>query len=179
VPAYPQVSLRRQHRMLPHCYGTSGTVKCIAGMIAELLPRRDRLTGALTAFSRRELRRLVQALEGSTRDERKRMPGMKKQRVDGVVPGAVLLLELMRFFGVEHMAASNTGLREGIVAAYLRTYSDIAPMDRGSSDSSAGEGGQGQHVPAGPVHDGHVPVDMRPRCALPGPVECEGAEKRS
>ena len=145
--------------------------------MSELLPQRNRkrLYGALTPFSRRELRRLLQELQGSTREQRRDMPGMKGKKVDAIVPGTIMLLELMRFLGVEHIAACKTGLREGLVAAYLRTYSEIVPSESSGSSSEGGFGhDRRMRQPDAVVRDGHVPVAMRPRCTMPHHAPQEG-----
>ena len=117
-------------------YGTSGTIKCIAKAIAGLLQGDADREGPLTPFSRAELAEFLRAMEGSTREGRLQLKLMKKKRVDLVIPGAILLLEVMTLLGIEHMAASETGLREGIAAAYL------APVA----------------MPGAQAQDGHVPL---------------------
>ena len=143
-------------------YGTSGTIKCIAGLIAMAVGAPGRLEGPLTPFTRAELRQFIRSLEGTTREQRASLPQMKRKRVDAVVPGAILLLEVMNLLEVDDIAASVTGLREGIVTAFLRPSQGAAQPPTLSGDCSAppstldlyGDG----------VRDGHLPLSV-PICA--------------
>lgn len=123
-------------------YGTSGTIKCIAKAIAGHVQGGVAAPpGALTPFTRSDLAEFLRAMEGSSRQDRLELNLMKTKRVDLVIPGAILLLEVMSLLGVEHMAASETGLREGIVDALLD---------------------------AAPVRDGHVPLAAPAAVQQPG-----------
>lgn len=139
-------------------YGTSGTIKCIANLIATQHGAVERLEGPLTPFTRGELQQFIQSLEGTTRAERMRLGAMKKKRVDAVVPGAILLLEMMNLLGIDDMAASITGLREGVVSAYLRPFS---PLHSRHAPLISGEAGAAlsalKTVPTS-QSDGHVPL---------------------
>lgn len=55
------------------------------------------------------------SLAGTTRVQRLAVSGMSEKRVDTVVPGAVLLLEVARLLGVTRLEVAQTGLREGLL----------------------------------------------------------------
>ena len=117
-----QEQLRQPQQRLP-VYGTSGTVKAVSSVITQLFPRAATPQCHLTSFTRGELEALLQQLQCTSREERLALPGIKRKRVDAIVPGAILLYELMNYFSIDELAASVTGLREGIVAAHLRPCS--------------------------------------------------------
>jgi exopolyphosphatase/pppGpp-phosphohydrolase len=153
-----QARIEQEGKPIP-VYGTSGTIKCIARLIASQMGALDRLKGPLTPFTRAELQQFIQSLEGSTREERIQLGLMKRKRVDAVVPGAILLLEMMNLLGVDDMAASVTGLREGIVAAFLRPVSQLhshpAPLISGEVGSALSAL---ETRPKTQPSDGHVPL---------------------
>lgn len=120
-----QEQLRSPGQRLP-VYGTSGTIKAVSAVITQLFPRAAVPQCHLTSFTRSEVDALLQRLQGTSREDRLALPGIKRKRVDAIVPGAILLYELMNYFSIDELAASVTGLREGIVAAYLHPYSRTA-----------------------------------------------------
>jgi exopolyphosphatase/pppGpp-phosphohydrolase len=139
-------------------YGTSGTVKCIANVITGMK------TGGATPhhsplipFTRADLVHFLQALEGSTRKQRLDLALMKRKRVDLIIPGAILLLEFMNLFQVELMCASETGLREGLVAAFLQP---VTHLNAGQEPCLGGVAEEAFCCPKSveDVLDGHVPV---------------------
>jgi exopolyphosphatase/pppGpp-phosphohydrolase len=95
---------------------------------------------------------LLSRMEGSTRDERLALPGMRPKRVDTIVPGAVLLLEIMRLFGIERLEVSQTGLREGLFSEAAAAYAagrDLCEWRSAMLDSAACDG----HLPLLPLSD--------------------------
>jgi exopolyphosphatase/pppGpp-phosphohydrolase len=80
------------------------------------------------------------------------MPGMREKRVDTIVPGAVLLLEIAKLFSIERLEVAQTGLREGLLsgaAAALAAGRDLAEWRQEELDSTACDG----HLPSLPLSD--------------------------
>lgn len=155
-----QAALQADGRSVP-AYGTSGTIKCIAGLIAAQVGAPQRLEGPLTPFTRTELRQFIRSLEGSTREARVALPHMKRKRVDAIVPGSILLLEVMNLLEVDDIAASVTGLREGIVSAFLRPSSLRPEAPAFSGDCSRLPSALTFHENG--VQDGHLPLQAPSR----------------
>jgi exopolyphosphatase/guanosine-5'-triphosphate,3'-diphosphate pyrophosphatase len=105
--------------------GSSGTISTVASMIASARgePRRQ-LNGA--SFTVDELEDLVTRLVGTTQADRQKFGGMDAKRVDIIVGGAVLLIEIFESLGLTAMTVSEFALREGVL------------LDRFGGSTSAG-----------------------------------------
>ena len=57
-------------------------------------------------------------------DERKNIPGLTPDRADIILPGAMTLLEVMKRMGVEEIAVSEHGVREGVFLEYFWEHLD-------------------------------------------------------
>ena len=92
--------------------GTSGTIECLAGIVAhkELGMVPAPLNGFRMSF--KELSKLVDQLRKSTYTERLAMPEMSSRRAEIIVAGAVILQEAMDMLGGRehyHLRASPAG----------------------------------------------------------------------
>lgn len=72
----------------------------------------DEIQGYVLA--RDELRRVVRMLEPLRVEERRAIPGMKSDRADITLAGAIVVEECMRFARYDALTVSSQGLREGL-----------------------------------------------------------------
>lgn len=116
-------SLEPQFSEAKALIGTAGTITTIAAM-----------SNGLTVFERSKIHNrrislqavkdIFTAISGSTRKERAELyPVLDPSRLDIIVPGAMVLLEIMMKFGFKETTVSDKGLREGIL---LDLYDKIA-----------------------------------------------------
>ncbi len=93
--------------------GIGGTVRNLAGitMTAEGLP-----TFGVQGFElrRKALDDLIDKLADLTPAERRRVPGLKPERADLILAGAVVVQTVMEVCGFEAMEVTEAGLREGV-----------------------------------------------------------------
>ncbi|WP_433945965.1 Ppx/GppA family phosphatase [Paenibacillus sp. SN-8-1] len=54
-------------------------------------------------------------------DQRRRLPGLSKSRVDIIVPGVLILHTIFRYIKAEYCLISGTGLREGLLHDVMKT----------------------------------------------------------
>ena len=102
--------------------GTSGTIECLAAIIADkelgMVP--DPLNGF--QFSFKELSKLVSELRQSTYTERLAMPEMSARRAEIIVAGSVILQEAMRLLGADSIIICERALREGVVVDWMLVH---------------------------------------------------------
>ncbi|NER78792.1 MAG: Ppx/GppA family phosphatase [Leptolyngbya sp. SIO1D8] len=101
--------------------GTSGTIECLAVLVAQ-----DRLgftPEPLNGFqmSRAELSTWVERLRKMTYSERLTLSEMSARRAEIIVAGAVILHETMDLLGVESITICERALREGVVVDWMLT----------------------------------------------------------
>jgi len=95
--------------------GTAGTITTLAAMDQGMVfydPAR--INGSI--LTRVALDRIVETLGSSTLIERRTMAGLEPGREDIILPGAVIMQEIMERYAYREMLVSDGGLREGIVA---------------------------------------------------------------
>ena len=103
--------------------GTAGSITTIAAM-AKGLTGFERSKIHNTRISFEAVRDIFTAISGSARKERAELyPVLDPSRLDIIVPGAMILLEIMIKFGLKEIIVSDNGLREGIL---LDLYDKIA-----------------------------------------------------
>jgi exopolyphosphatase/guanosine-5'-triphosphate,3'-diphosphate pyrophosphatase len=71
------------------------------------------------SLKRKELSRLVEELADMPASERGGMPGIKKERGDLILAGAVVVEEVMRIGGFDAIETTEEGLREGVFFSVL------------------------------------------------------------
>ena len=117
--------------------GTSGTIECLAMLIAHdrlgLVP--DPLNGFQISFL--ELQDWVDRLRKLTYAERLALPEMSARRAEIIVAGAVILQETMDMLGAETLTICGRALREGVVVDWMLTHGLIE--DRMQFQSSVRE----------------------------------------
>jgi exopolyphosphatase/guanosine-5'-triphosphate,3'-diphosphate pyrophosphatase len=94
--------------------GSGGTIRALA-RLQEARDGGDRL-------SRRELRRLAESLGPLTLPRLLRVPGMEPKRADTILAGALLLDEIAEALGADEIAATELGLRDGLLAEEWSLY---------------------------------------------------------
>jgi exopolyphosphatase/guanosine-5'-triphosphate,3'-diphosphate pyrophosphatase len=102
----------------PALIGSGGTVTSIAAIVAALRGRRyESLHGV--EIARSEIVDLLATLARSTAEERLKIPGMPSDRVDIILPGAVVLVETLSLFGASQLLVNARGIRHGIIVDTL------------------------------------------------------------
>ena len=118
----------------PRAVGIGGTIRNLASAAERKqgLPDTD-AQGYLLA--RDALEELVEELADMTAEKRSKVPGIKPDRGDVILGGAVVLGELMDRAGIEELEATDAGLREGVFFERFLDEADppLFPDVRGSS----------------------------------------------
>jgi exopolyphosphatase / guanosine-5'-triphosphate,3'-diphosphate pyrophosphatase len=93
--------------------GIGGTIRTLAEVDMKMRSySMDRVHGY--TFARARLEALIEQLRGMTQRQREDLPGVSKDRADLILPGAVILAQLMRQGGFDEITVSGQGLREGL-----------------------------------------------------------------
>lgn len=96
--------------------GTAGTVTTIAAYDLRLESYdRSRINGHILSAER--LRGHVTDMLGMTPEDVLALPGIEKGREDLVIPGTILIGEILAGLGMTETVVSDSGLREGLVIA--------------------------------------------------------------
>jgi exopolyphosphatase/guanosine-5'-triphosphate,3'-diphosphate pyrophosphatase len=102
--------------------GTSGTIECLATLIAH------RRLGVVPAplngfqFTYAELTQLLEDLRRASYAERLALPEMVPRRAEIIVAGAVILHEAMGLLGAPSVTVCERALREGVVVDWMLTH---------------------------------------------------------
>jgi exopolyphosphatase/guanosine-5'-triphosphate,3'-diphosphate pyrophosphatase len=116
-------SLEPQFKEGEALVGTAGSITTIAAMAKGLsIFEHDKIHN--TRVFIKTVREIFTALSTSVKKERATLyPVLDASRLDIIVPGAMILLEIMTMFGFKEIIVSDNGLREGIL---LDLYDKIA-----------------------------------------------------
>jgi len=118
----------------PRAAGIGGTIRNLASAAERRagLPETDAQGFLLT---RDALEDLIEELAGLPPEKRGAVPGIKPDRGDVILGGAVVLGALMDTIGAEELEATDAGLREGIFFEHFLDPADppLFPDVRGSS----------------------------------------------
>jgi exopolyphosphatase/guanosine-5'-triphosphate,3'-diphosphate pyrophosphatase len=115
-----------KQQLAPHepmrLIGTSGTIECLAGIVAH--KELGMVPAPLNGFqmSLKELGKLVDRLRQSTYTERLAMPEMSSRRAEIIVAGAVILQEAMAMLGADSITICERALREGVVVDWMLVH---------------------------------------------------------
>jgi len=98
--------------------GSGGTFTTLARMI---LARRDVSGGQVHGvnISMAELEPLLTELADMSPEQRRGVPGLKRERSDIIVAGVAVIAQLLRTVGSEAVTVSGFGLREGVLLEML------------------------------------------------------------
>jgi exopolyphosphatase/guanosine-5'-triphosphate,3'-diphosphate pyrophosphatase len=94
--------------------GSGGTISSIAAVIGGIRGRKHASLQGVE-IGRAEVMQLLGMLSHSSSAERLRLPAMPADRADIIMPGAVVLAEVMKLFGASGIIVNARGIREGIV----------------------------------------------------------------
>jgi len=100
-------------------YGSSGSIHALAQAAHWMetgQPIRQ-INGHVLATDALEL--LARRLQQMRLDERRRVPGIDAPRAGIIVPGALVLLQVLRQAGADGITISDYGVREGLVMDYI------------------------------------------------------------
>jgi exopolyphosphatase/guanosine-5'-triphosphate,3'-diphosphate pyrophosphatase len=121
VRAEAASELRQLRKARPRlAVGSSGTIENLADVASYLLygePGR-----ANDGLSLADLQKTITHLRSLSLEERRKVPGLNPARADIVIGGAAVLEVLMEDTGVRSLQVSTRGLREGLLADYLRRH---------------------------------------------------------
>jgi len=93
--------------------GLGGTVRSLAGI--HLRTRRDRTRRHGLRLHQSDVTAIRERLEGLSRRKRRRIRGLKAERVDIILAGAIVIEELMVFGGYLTLAVCTRGIRDAIL----------------------------------------------------------------
>lgn len=99
--------------------GSSGTIRAVARLLDRRHARNqwnlNRSRKPRLSFTRHQLRDLVEKMLPLNRTELGRLPGMEVRRLDIIVSGSILLLEIMEFLDIKRIKTTNYALRDGLI----------------------------------------------------------------
>ncbi|WP_036478173.1 Ppx/GppA phosphatase family protein [Myxosarcina sp. GI1] len=106
---------------IPQAIGTSGTIETLATVRAneELGYVPDPLNGY--ELSRKAIEKVVKKLTKMTCKERLEVAGITEKRAEIIVPGAIILLEVMNMLKLDSIVVCERALREGIIVNWMLT----------------------------------------------------------
>lgn len=99
---------------------SGGTARAFADLARARGGRTREGTNGLYEMPVRQLEKLTQQLVRADRDERLTIPGLRKDRVDLLATGGILLTALADFLEIDAYTTCDWGLREGVVLEFLR-----------------------------------------------------------
>jgi exopolyphosphatase/guanosine-5'-triphosphate,3'-diphosphate pyrophosphatase len=102
--------------------GTAGTVTTLAAML-QRLEKYDPVRINNYLIDENSLHFLYAKMVALPLKARARLPGLEPGRADIIVAGAILVLEIMKTFGLEHVTAIDAGLLEGIIYSLVPSLS--------------------------------------------------------
>ncbi|BAU63012.1 Ppx/GppA phosphatase [Stanieria sp. NIES-3757] len=106
----------------PRLIGTSGTIETLA--VVHALEKQGTAPNPINGyqFSRKDLKDIVKKLAGMTYEERFAIPGISDKRAEIIVPGAIILLEVMTMLNLNSITVSERSLREGMIVDWMLTH---------------------------------------------------------
>jgi len=111
---------------VPRTVGTSGTIETLAIIHAKeklgTIP--DPLNGY--EMSRKDLEKIVKKLAGMSYQERLEVSGVSEKRAEIIVPGAIILLEVMTMLKLDSIVVCQQALREGMIVDWMLTHGLIS-----------------------------------------------------
>ena len=107
---------------VPRTVGTSGTIETLATIHA--LDKQGTIPNPLNGYemSRKDLAKIVKKLAAMSYAERLEVPGISDKRAEIIVPGAVILLEVMTMLKLDSIVICEQALREGMIVDWMLTH---------------------------------------------------------
>ena len=98
--------------------GIAGTVTTLAAMNLQMdTYDSSKINKPLLRIS--QVEKIVSDLKKKTLSQRKRIPGLKPERADVILAGALILLEAMQHFKFNETLVSGRGVRFGLILQEL------------------------------------------------------------
>lgn len=107
---------------LVHVFGSSGAIHSLA-QVANWNERGEgirQINGHV--FTAASLERQCRRLWRMSEAQREKLPGLDARRAEIIVPGAIVLLEVLRQARVDEITLSDFGVREGLVTDWLEHH---------------------------------------------------------
>jgi exopolyphosphatase/guanosine-5'-triphosphate,3'-diphosphate pyrophosphatase len=160
----------------PRVAGIGGTIRNLASAAERRagLPETDAQGYLLT---REALEELIEELAGMPPDKRGAVPGIKPDRGDVILGGAVVLAVLMDRIGAEELEATDAGLREGIFFEHFLAPADppLFPDVRGASVMNLAH--RYQHDLSHPRHVAHLSLEILDGLVKAGVAEADAQDR--
>ena len=104
---------------IPRCIGTSGTIETIAEIHAkdELGAVPDPLNGYEVSYQ--DVEKIVKRLAKMSYKERLDVSKLAEKRAEIIVPGAIILLEVMEMLKLDSIVICERALREGMIVDWM------------------------------------------------------------
>jgi exopolyphosphatase/guanosine-5'-triphosphate,3'-diphosphate pyrophosphatase len=115
-------------------YGSSGSIHALAELAHREATGRElpQVNGHVLALA--DLAELGRRLEQMPCAQRERLPGIDAARAEILVPGAVVLEQVLRLTGADGITLSDYGVREGLVTDWLRRHASELQTVEGAED---------------------------------------------
>ncbi|MFQ5780027.1 MAG: hypothetical protein ACE5HN_04480 [Nitrospiria bacterium] len=125
------------HRFPQRCrfVGTGGTATTLAA-IDQGMTDYDPEKINRYPLSLATIKSIFERLSSMTLSERKVVPGLEEGREDILIPGALILLTVMEYFGYDPLYVSDYGLREGILIDRFLDAQSARPSRSSRSEES-------------------------------------------
>lgn len=106
---------------VPGLIGTSGTIETLATIHA--IQKHGSVPNPIGGYqvSRQDLEKIVKKLAAMTCQERLEVSGIVDKRAEIIVPGAIILLEVMTMLNLDSITICEQALREGIIVDWMLT----------------------------------------------------------
>jgi len=103
-------------------FGSSGAIHALAALAHHEETGRDlpQINGHRLSLA--SLEAVTRRLERMPRAQRERLPGIDATRAEIIVPGAIVLEQVLRLTGADGLTLSDYGVREGLVTDWLRRH---------------------------------------------------------
>ena len=117
-----EIWTKLQLNEIPGLIGTSGTIETLATIHA--IQKHGSVPNPIGGYkvSREDLETIVQKLAAMTCKERLEVSGIVDKRAEIIVPGAIILLEVMTMLNLESITICEQALREGIIVDWMLTH---------------------------------------------------------
>jgi exopolyphosphatase/guanosine-5'-triphosphate,3'-diphosphate pyrophosphatase len=103
-------------------YGSSGSIHALAGLVHQEEHGRPLPQVNGHVLSLEGLSEVTRELERMPRAQRERLPGIDSARAEILVPGAIVLEQVLRLTKADSITLSDHGVREGLVMDWIRRH---------------------------------------------------------
>ncbi|MBE9168151.1 Ppx/GppA family phosphatase [Pleurocapsales cyanobacterium LEGE 06147] len=111
---------------VPRLVGTSGTIETLA--IVHAIDKQGTAPNPLHGYqiNRQDLQKIIKRLATMTFKERSAVPGISDKRAEIIIPGAIILLEVMIMLNLDSLIVCERALREGMIVDWMLTHGLIS-----------------------------------------------------